>query len=304
MPARDWLSVPMICTSGLTLPSALRNDWTDSPISFMAPTASSAGAISRSSIVLSDVPASDPLTPLFARTARAADVSLIDWLARAATADTIENDCDRSSIDVLDASAADEMASAAVLASTPKTFIASAITTAAAATSICPTLANWSAVSPAPPSTCSRLWPALSSSRKPAAASVGPTPSAADTPLAAVLTRSRSAAVAPVLARMFRRTDSYAEPWRMAAPNGASAPAPTAMSFPPAPESERPMLAIARLTLLRAAKKARGSAPISTNTPPAFTLDELMRISASQGRTGAPDRQASPVVALVSWRTD
>jgi error-prone DNA polymerase len=72
------LGVPMIATIGFIVPSALRNDWTDRPNSSNAPTASSAGAMSRISIVFSDVPASDPLTPALANTASEAAVSWMD----------------------------------------------------------------------------------------------------------------------------------------------------------------------------------------------------------------------------------
>ena len=101
-------------------------------------------------------------------------------------------------MDVLEASAAEEIALAAVFADTPKTFMASAITTPAAATSIWPTVANSIAACPAPPSTCSTLMPALSSSRNEPAICVGPTPIACDICMDAALSRSSSWAVAPV----------------------------------------------------------------------------------------------------------
>ena len=71
-------SVRMISTSGFMEPSALRKLDTERPIEASAPTASSAGAMRRRSIVFSEVPASEPFTPALARIARAADVSPMD----------------------------------------------------------------------------------------------------------------------------------------------------------------------------------------------------------------------------------
>ena len=84
----------MISTIGFIWPSAPRNEPTESPSWSRAPTASSAGAISRISIVLTLVPASDPLTPLLASTASVAERSSMLWFARPATADDIENASD------------------------------------------------------------------------------------------------------------------------------------------------------------------------------------------------------------------
>ena len=88
------VSVPMISTIGFICPSAPRNEATESPSWSRAPTASSAGAISRISIVLTLVPASLPFTPLLARIASVADKSSMLCPARPATADDIENASD------------------------------------------------------------------------------------------------------------------------------------------------------------------------------------------------------------------
>jgi hypothetical protein len=88
------VSVPMMSTIGFMFPSAPRNEATDRPSSSRAPTASSAGAMSRISIVLTLVPASLPFTPLLARIASVADRSSMLCPARPATADDIENASD------------------------------------------------------------------------------------------------------------------------------------------------------------------------------------------------------------------
>ena len=110
------------------------------------------------------------------------------------------------SIEVLEASAAEEIALAAVPASTLKTFIASDMTTAAAATSICPTFANSIAALPAPPRTFSSGIPALSNSRKLSATAAGPMPIDFDKSIEALVTSPMSFVVAPVLAWMFNST--------------------------------------------------------------------------------------------------
>ena len=163
-------------------------------------------------MVLTLVPASEPFTPALARIASVAERSSMLWLARPATADDIENASDICAIEVLEASAADDNAFAAVSADTLNTFMASDITTAACPTSISPTLANSRAVLPAPPRTVSSFMPAFSNSSMPCVASVGPTPRACDIAIDDALILSISSAVAPVLALMLSSVDSNAAP--------------------------------------------------------------------------------------------
>ena len=58
------------------------------------------------------------------------------------------------------------------------------------------------------------------------------------------------------------------------------------------------------LTLFSAEKNFLGSAPISTNTPPALTAPALIRVSANLSQKGVSDHQALLAVVLPFWRMD
>jgi hypothetical protein len=81
-----------------------------------------------------------------------------------------------------------------------------------------------------------------------------------------------------------------------------TAPAPIADILMPADVIALPIDAMLLLTPFRAAKNFAGSAPISTNTPPALTAPALIRVSANLYRTAWRDLPAWLVSALAAWR--